>query len=253
MSNFFTEVLHDLDGLEQDLLGPDYSYYKQIKSPKEIGMSSDGNIGAMVDDMAGLIAYTKLLVEGGGKASRVDGPLGDRFFLQTGAKCKDVLTGNQVNRSLYINNVPDGSIPFISSGMGADFTEFEGLIPGTLSSLANINPLAIFQAFMSGANPDCTATTLETIDADNNVSTGTGFLTTTDIKNMNPCWFPDHKNPVTGKTRSGCNPSRQGFQNLNEVETRIGEVSNYIVYLYFISLLLLFGYIITLSLKKKSS
>lgn len=249
MSNFFTEVLHDLDGLEQDLLGPDYLYYKQIKSPKEIGMSSDGNIGAMVDDMAGLIAYTKLLVEGGGKASRVDGPLGDKFFLQTGAKCKDTQTGNQVNRSLYINNVPDGNIPFISSGLGTDFTEFEGLIPGTLSNLANINPLAIFQAFMSGTNPDCTATTLETIDADNNVSTGTGFLTTTDIKNMNPCWFPDHKNPITGETRSGCNPSRQGFQNQTGVS--IGKVSTIVTYLYFISLFLLFCYIIKRSQSKK--
>jgi len=249
MSNFFTEVLHDLDGLEQDLLGPDYLYYKQIKSPEEIGMSKDGNIGAMVDDMAGLIAYTKLLVEGGGKASKVDGPLGDRFFLQTGAKCKDVQTGKQVKRSLYINNVPDGDIPFISSGLGTDFTEFEGLIPGTLSNLANINPLAIFQAFMSGTNPDCTTVTLETIDANNNVSTGTGFLTTTDIKGLNPCWFPDHKNPITNETRSGCNPSRQGFQNLNGVS--VGKVSTIVTYLYFISLFLLFCYVIKQSQNKR--
>ena len=40
MSNFFTEVLNDLDGLEQDLLGPDYSYYKEIKSPQEFVDSS---------------------------------------------------------------------------------------------------------------------------------------------------------------------------------------------------------------------
>ncbi len=34
MSNFFTEVLNDLDGLEQKLLGPDYSYSKQTKQKK---------------------------------------------------------------------------------------------------------------------------------------------------------------------------------------------------------------------------
>ena len=196
--------------------------------------------------------FTKLLVEGGGKASRVSGPLGDRFFLKTGAKCKDVESGQQVNRSIYINNIPDGDIPFISSGLGQDFTEFEGLIPGTLSNLANINPLAIFQAFLTGTNPECTATKLEIIDASNNASYDTKYLTMTDIKNMNPCWFPDHKNPITGESRSGCNPSRVGFQNLNQSVSPINQYSTIISYLYFTSLLLVFCYLLIKSTKKRS-
>lgn len=198
MSNFFNDVLNDLESVEQSLLGPDYKYYKQIKSPSELGMSSDGNLGAMANDIKGLIAYTELLVTGGGNASKTGGPLGDKFFLQTGAQCKDKKTGNQVKRSIYVNNVPDGSIPFISSGLGVNFTEFEGLIPGTMSNLANINPLGIFQAFMSGTNPDCQAIQLETIDVNNNKSTETQFLTTVDIKNLNPCSFLDRQNPITG-------------------------------------------------------
>jgi hypothetical protein len=271
MSNFFTDVLGDLDGLEEKLLGPDYSYYQQIKSPEQIGMSGDGNISALTNDIAGLIAYTQLLVTGGGNASKVDGPLGDRFFLQTGAKCKDTASGNQVNRSIYINNIPDGTIPFISSGMGTQFSTFEGIIPGTLGNLANINPLEIFQAFLSGTNPDCTATKLRTVDADNNVSMGTGYLTTPDIQGMNPCWFPDHTNPITKATKAGCN---EGFQNLDNkyasyssssssssstspssattqrsTNSNIGNVSNIIAYVYFVSLILLVTYIMTRSKK----
>ena len=32
-------------------------------------------------------------------------PLGDKFFLQTGATCNDTESGETVTRSLYVNNV----------------------------------------------------------------------------------------------------------------------------------------------------
>lgn len=37
MSNLFQEVLGDLDNVEQELLGPDYQYFKQIRTPGELG------------------------------------------------------------------------------------------------------------------------------------------------------------------------------------------------------------------------
>ena len=48
----------------------------------EIGMSSKGNMGALAQDVAGLIAYTEVLVSGQGKASRPGKPLGNRFYLK---------------------------------------------------------------------------------------------------------------------------------------------------------------------------
>jgi hypothetical protein len=201
MANFFDQALGDVNKLEQDLLGPDYVYFKQINTPEEMGMSADGSISALTSDIGGLIGYVELLSVGGGKASKVNGPLGNKFFLPTGAKCKDTVTGNQVTRSLYINNVPDGSIPFISSGLGGEnFSTFEGLIPGTLSNLAHINPMQIFQAFMAGSNPACQAINMQTIDTNNQVSTQTAYVTNTDITGMNPCWFPNKTNPVSGAT-----------------------------------------------------
>ena len=44
MSNIFQEVLNDAEGVQNELLGPTYPYYKNIKSPSQIGMSSKGTI-----------------------------------------------------------------------------------------------------------------------------------------------------------------------------------------------------------------
>ena len=41
--SFFSKALDDLQGLESDILGPDYPYYKYINSPSDMGMSADGD------------------------------------------------------------------------------------------------------------------------------------------------------------------------------------------------------------------
>lgn len=79
-SNLFQDVLKDANGVQTKLIGPDYPYYKNIKSPSQIGMSSDGNLAALGRDVNGLISYVELLVSGGGKASATGKPLGNKFF-----------------------------------------------------------------------------------------------------------------------------------------------------------------------------
>lgn len=252
MSNFFKDVMDDLSGLEEQILGPNYKYYKFIKTPKEIGMSSDGNLGAIANNIKGLIAYTELLVSGGGAASMTGKPLGNKFFLRTGAQCTDKETGNLTNRYIYINNVPDGEIPFISSGMGVNFTEFEGLLPGTMSNIAQINPLGVFQAFMLGSEPECQALNMETIDVNNNISRETHHVLTSDIKNMNSCWFTNKVNPVTGV------PCREAFQNRydNKKEKKTNYVENSeftknLINTIYISLLIIIFLSLTSKLLKK--
>lgn len=197
MGNIFQEVLDDAKGVEQKLLGPTYPYYKNIKTPSEIGMSGKGSISALGNDIDGLTEYVKVLVAGKSKASKTGQPLGNKFFLKTGAQCKDVDSGKKVDRYIYVNNVPDGNIPFISSGTGVSFTELEGLIPGALGDLGVLNPFTIMQSFLSGSTPDCEELTMETIDNNNNTSSETHYVTKIDIKNMPPCDFDDGKNPVT--------------------------------------------------------
>jgi hypothetical protein len=155
------------------------------------------------------VDYVEVLVGGGGGASKVNGPMGNKFFLKTGAKCKDVQSGKKVDRFMYVNNVPDGTIPFISQGLGGmTFPSFKGLVPGALGDLNVLNPFAIFQSFMMGNYPDCQPLTMQTIDANNNSSQQTQYVATVDIRNMNPCWFSNNRNPITG---AAC---QQAFQNM---------------------------------------
>lgn len=221
MSNFFTDVLGNVDEVQQELLGPNYEYWRQVKTPSEMGMSSSGNMGALGRDVSGLINYVQLLVAGGGGASKVNGPMGNKFFLKTGGKCKDKGSGREVDRYIYVNNVPDGEIPFISQAMdGMTFNEFRGLVPGTMSALNVMNPFEIFQAFMMGTVPDCQPLTMETIDANNVKRKQTEHVATVDISNMNACWFSDRRNPVNGK---GC---REAFGDMKDSKV---EMMPYIV------------------------
>lgn len=197
MSNIFQQVLSDANGVEQNLLGPDYPYWQNIRNPSSIGMSDQGSLSALGNNISGLIQYVQVLVTGGG-ASTTGGPLGNKFFLKTGGKCVDTITNNQVDRYIYINNVPQGNIPFISSGVGVNFSEFKGLIPGSMGNLNVLNPFAILQSFLSGATPPCQELTMQTIDINNNRSSETHFVTVTDIQNTNPCSFPNGRNPITG-------------------------------------------------------
>jgi hypothetical protein len=206
MSSFFSDVMTDMKGMEQSLLGPDYLYWKRILKPSDIGMSADGNFGALTNNVNGLVDYIEVLVSGNA-GSTTGGPLGDKFFLKTGGQCTDVASGQKVDRYIYINNRPNGNIPFISSGLGGvDFTEFEGLIPGLLGDLGKLNPLNLFKSFMMGDNPDCMSVTLETIrpalDGDLNDTgqdingTEQQFVAVADVRNMDPCIFNDKKNPA---------------------------------------------------------
>lgn len=200
MSNLMQEIMQDANAVQDKLLGPTYPYYKNIKAPSALGMSSKGSVSAVSKDINGLIAYVEVLVAGNSKASVTGGPLGNKFFLKTGAKCmdnsSDASNNQQVDRYIYVDNVPDGNIPFISAGMGTNFKDFEGLIPGAMGNLNVLNPFAIMQAFLSGSTPPCQEITMETIDISNNKSSETHYVTTVDIKNMDPCMFQDGNNPV---------------------------------------------------------
>jgi hypothetical protein len=207
-----------------------------------MGMSGAGNLTQLGKDIDGLINYVEILVSGGGKASATGKPLGNKFFLKTGGKCRDKQTNQDVDRYIYINNVPAGNIPFISSGIGVNFSEFKGLIPGTISNLNAFNPMEMFQAFLSGSKPDCQELKMETIDIYNNKSTESHFVTLVDIQNMDPCSFQNKTNPVT---KSQC---RETFTNLlnndNQIDQYYKIPRDPISQLYFVSVGMLGVYIL---------
>lgn len=190
---------------EQSLTGPDYPYFKHIKTPAELGMTSKG--ASLTTDFVGLVEYVKLLVSGDSKASKTGKPLGNKFFLKTMGQCQAVDTKELVTRYVYFDNVPQGNIPLISGALGVNFKEFRGIVPGAISDLNAFNPAAIYRSLTSGVNPDCQNITLEVIDNDNNKGTESHYVALEDIKNMDPCGMPNGRNPVTGQR------CRETFQN----------------------------------------
>ena len=214
--NLFQEVLTDVKGVETALLGPNYQYWKYINTPSEMGMSSEGSMDALGKDVGGLINYVDVLVSGNGSASKTGGPLGDKFFINTGGTCTDTVSGNTGERYIYINNVPDGSIPFITSSSGMSFSSFEGLIPGVLGDLEALNPFLIMQAFLTGGVPPCQSVTLEVIDANNSSSSATHFVTVVDLQNMDPCTFQNGVNPITHVKCSESFLNMREFGNINQ-------------------------------------
>ena len=86
MANFFNEIAGGAEKMQAQFLGPTYNYAKNIRSPNDMGMSGDGNMSALAKDIAGIIAYTQLLVEGKGNANKKGTPLGNKFYLKTGGQ-----------------------------------------------------------------------------------------------------------------------------------------------------------------------
>ena len=244
MSNLFEEVLQDAGKVQDKLLGPTYPYYKNIKMPSDIGMSDKGTLDALGKDIDGLIQYVEVLVTGKSKASSTGGPLGNKFFLKTGGKCVDTATNNQVDRYIYINNMPEGNIPFISAGLGANFSDFKGLVPGAMGNLNVLNPFAIMQSFLSGSTPPCQELTLQTIDINNNKSSETHYVTVTDIKNMDPCSFSDRKNPVSGVN------CKETFKGISTNAEPVQMPDDPVAQLYFASLAMVGIYILYRVMKK---
>ena len=238
--SIFDKVLNNAEGVQSQFLGPTYPYYKNIKSPSEIGMSSDGNLRTLGNDIDGLISYVEVLVTGNSKASATGGPLGNKFFLQTGGKCavkgtckdpKDPSTCTQTDRFIYVNNVPNGNIPFITQGLGRNFSNFRGLIPGALGNLNALNPFGLMSSFMAGSVPECQEITLETVDVNNNRSSQTHYVTTVDLANMDPCFFRDGVNRYSDPQRS----CKQAFTNRVDEET-VPMPSDPLAQVYFASL-----------------
>jgi hypothetical protein len=170
-----------------------YPYHSFIKAPDKLGSSSKAK--ALPANIKALTAYVDTLVTGQSKAQTVS-PLGNSYFMNTGGTCNDV-NGVSQPRYVYINNIPDGDIPFISSAMGENLTEFEGLVPGVLGSLSYINPFKIFSAF-DPATP-CQEIKMPIRDITNATSEDSKYVCESDIKDYNPCWFSDERNPVTNE------------------------------------------------------
>ena len=200
--------------------GAPYSYINFIKTPKELGISDKGTIKTLTNDINGLIAYAKLLVEGNSKASKAinNGPLGNKFFVKSPGNCNAVgLTGGVQDRYLYINNIPLGHMP----GSNIYNKSFRGLIPGMTTDLEMLDPVRIADSFLSTGKPDCMPITMEIIDNAGGSTNGTHYVSLTDISYIDPCLFPKNAagKRINPQTNVVC-PIIEGFTQDEEEEEK---------------------------------
>lgn len=220
----FKQAAADPKGLEQALIGPSYPYGQFIKMPSQLGMSGNGGMNTLGNNIKGIMAYVDILVSGGGEASATGQPLGNRYFVPIqGIKCtpsgkipcKDAagntipcpdVEGGLAPRSIYVDNIPTGNIPFLSDATGTDFSQFRGLVPGILQSAESLDPLALFGGFLQGANPPCSYVNMKVTNNDNVTTRQGGWVLDSEISGMDPCSFPSGGNPLTGT------PCREAFR-----------------------------------------
>jgi len=99
MDDFFNQVLNDLDTITQKILRRRYLHIHDIMMSKDINYILGGN------DINALISYIKLLFEKGGDSTKIKGPLGDKFFLETDDEFKDLnnYTKNVHGENKYVD------------------------------------------------------------------------------------------------------------------------------------------------------
>jgi len=232
----------------------DYPYYKYIKTPDQLGMSSSGkDIGK---NFKGLMSYVSLLIFGKSAASTTGGPLGNRFFVNTYSKCRDVATKELVDRYIYIDNVPSGNLRLDfeltddvktnpdgtttqTQGTGVN-TGMTGLVPGILEDITKINPITIFKDFEDETYPPCHNVTLDTIDSSNVWGSQTHPVSDKDLKWIDPCFFIDNVNIATNvkcKKPHKHVVNSESFDNYNRLYTPLDKLLCTVCIFYIIFIL----------------
>lgn len=153
-------------------------------------------------------AYTEVGNKEGAKQITEDEATKLKNALNEQKKQRDEKRGKDkkiVDRWIYVNNIPDGSIPFIASGAdGRGFNDLRGLIPGALGNLGALSPVQLFNGFTAGTYPDCAEISLQTVDNENVKRSEKRHVALVEMVEMNPCSFPGNYNPASGKSGKSC-------------------------------------------------
>jgi hypothetical protein len=221
-------------------IGETYPYWNYIKTPQNLGITTDGNFPAFMKDVNGLFDYGELLILSNSNASTTGNPLGNKYFLNTGGQCCPTTVNNPwggspcsnsslVDRYIFMNNIPTGNLPLINSNDGST-----GILQGILEDVFKI-PIEIeglFSALTQESNPPCIPLELEVTDINNKTSIQTQYVASSDIIGMSPSDFPNNKIPIS-----------ESFINMNNQYMNIENKQDPIITLYFILLIILAIYI----------
>lgn len=183
------------------MLAPAYSYADKIKNPSDVlddyinkdpdsykfglvDITDEDDFKGLEKSVGAMVSYMVLNIEGNSSGENVlkgnVNNLGNKFFLKTYLKCKDVKTKKEVDRHIYINNIPTGRYKLT----GGAKTNLKGLIPGIVSNLESFNPFDAIKELIGSPTPDCVKLKLETIDNTNKTKPMEAYISLDDLKDM---------------------------------------------------------------------
>ena len=93
------ETNNTTEGVDTEI---EYKYQDYINQPNEVGITSKGSVKQVKKNIKGLGEYAKVLISGGGKASKTGEALGPQFFIRTNQNCV-TSTGQETIRYVYVN------------------------------------------------------------------------------------------------------------------------------------------------------
>jgi len=179
--------------MNSGFFGPDYSFADELKTPREIGVRSGGDVGAITDAVSAVNYYTDVI--GFGQRTGINqtnlSPMGIRFFMSTGSTCSNGATMYE-----YIDTTPKGNL--LGKRIGQAISEMglpamKGLAPGVLEDARDaLNPMPIFSAAMGTGYPKCRQMTAPVGDMNGN---------TRSTYDSNNVWIKGEINPGNTQTR----------------------------------------------------
>lgn len=173
------------------LLGPNYSFADELKTPSEIGVGRGGGIDSIMRAVGGINYYVDAI--GFGEATMMaknmdmtQQPLGIRYFIKTGATCS-----NGADMYEYVSTVPNGLPGRVGNEIQKTLgVKFRGLAPGIVEDAASaLNPLPLLRSVSGSAYAKCKKVTLPVGDLDGHIASSS------DPKNV---WIKDDYKRING-------------------------------------------------------
>lgn len=169
-----------LPSLPSGLLGPQYDYSAEMKTPGDLGIRmGDGSWSGISNAAAGVNFYGDTLGYGestgfAAGAGMTQYPMGLRFFVKTGGTCS-----NGAEMYDYVSTIPNG----VQGRLGNEIKQtmgvnLQGLAPGILEDAATaLNPLPMFDAMIGSGFAKCKKISLPVGDIHGNLKpTGAALL-----------------------------------------------------------------------------
>jgi hypothetical protein len=181
---------------------PDYDYSSYVKTPESMGANSGASWDSFQNNLKIGTKFGLSLMTNNFSVNKTGGPLGMDYLLNTNTLCNAIdICGNdtdpsgnpKVPRYTYIQTV----------------TPNTGIIGSMISDIEKgFNPNNLELSFTPSI--DCQKVSLYTRDQNNNVGIGSAWVAKKEIQSINPCYFSNRINTVTGEKCS------ESFENYSD-------------------------------------